>query len=174
MKKYFRILLIICAIFIMTGCGEQDKSRTKEKEDKITADTTLVSNTTWIARDNSEVIFTKDRIDWYQSQKDHTDNYYSGKYKLYRGEDAIEYITTELKEYGITEEELEDIFNSKKEYKKENFVVFDIRYDKFVLNGTEQKISRPLVPWYGFVLEDDTYLDVVNMNTYSYYGFTKQ
>lgn len=134
----------------------------------------LVANTTWIAGDGSEVVFTDERIDWYQNPDDHSDNYYSGEYEVYRGEEAIEYITEELSEYGVTKSELKSLFNRSDLYDESTFVVFDIRYDKFVVSGEQRDIERPLVPWFGFVLEDDTYLDVANMNTSTYYKFTKQ
>ena len=134
----------------------------------------LMNNTTWIAGDGSEAIFTESRLDWYKSPTDHTDNYYSGEYSFYIGKDAVEYITTKLSSYGITNSELQGIFKRNAEYDESNFVVFDIRYDKFILNGEEQTITRPLVPWYGFLLEDGTFLDVANMNTASYYEFTKK
>ena len=98
----------------------------------------------------------------------------SGEYEVYRGEEAIEYITEELSEYGVTKSELKSLFNRSDLYDESTFVVFDIRYDKFVVSGEQRDIERPLVPWFGFVLEDDTYLDVANMNTSTYYKFTKQ
>ena len=90
------------------------------------------------------------------------------------GKKAVDYITKDLEEYGVTKAELERVFNSREEFNESNFVVFDIRYDKFVLDGEEQEIDRPLVPWFGFILEDNTFLYVVNMNTSSYYNFTKK
>ena len=160
MKKLLFSLLVVTAL-VLTGCGKENSKN-------------LVSNTKWSGSDDSEVVFTDSRIDWYQSSDNHNDNYYSGNYKFYIGKKAVEYITNDLSEYGITKEELERVFNSRDEFKESNFVVLDIRYDKFVLDGEEQEITRPLVPWFGFILEDDTFLYVVNMNTYSYYNFTKK
>lgn len=160
MKKILFSLLVVC-LLVLTGCGKESSRN-------------FVKNTTWTGSDESEVIFTDTRIDWYQSAEDHNDNYYSGEYKLYTGKKAVNYITKDLSEYGITKEELQRVFDSRDEFKEKNFVVFDIRYDKFVLDGEEQEITRPLVPWFGFILEDDTFLYVVNMNTASYYSFTKK
>ena len=39
------------------------------------------------------------------------------------------------------------------------------------MNGETKKPQTSVAPWYGFVLEDNTYLDIENMNTGSYYGF---
>lgn len=136
-------------------------------------DDSLISNTTWIASDGSEAVFTETEINWYKDSEDHSDNYYSGTYEFYIGEDAIDYVTQDLSEYGITKSELKTLFDKNPEYSKDNFVVFDIRYDEFIMDGEEQVIARPLSPWYGFILEDNTYLDVANMNTGTYYKFTK-
>lgn len=133
----------------------------------------LISNTTWIASDGSEVVFSEKRINWYRYPEEHSDNYYSGVYKFYIGKEAVDYITENLSEYGITKNELSSVFDSNIDYSEDNFVVFDIRYDKFIQYGEEQEITRPLVPWYGFILDDNTYLDVANMNTGTYYKFTK-
>lgn len=132
-----------------------------------------VKGTTWTASDSSEMIFEDDRLYWYKDSSDHNDNYYSGIYKLYVGKEAVDYITTDLSSYGVTKSELEGIFDRNEEYDESNFVVFDINYDKYVLNGKNMTIPRPQVPLYGFILKNNTYLDVANMNTGSYYKFTK-
>lgn len=136
-------------------------------------DDSLISNTTWIASDGSEAVFTETEINWYKDAEDHSDNYYSGTYEFYIGEDAIDYVTQDLSEYGITRSEIDALIAKNSEYSKDNFVVFDIEYDEFIMDGEEQVITRPLVPWYGFILKDNTYLDVANMNTGTYYKFTK-
>ncbi len=168
-KKKRKIIFIVSAVLLVVIVASFLKPA-KNYE----SDTLVVAGTTWIAGDGSEVIFTDERIDWYQNPDDHTDNYYSGVYKVYRGEEAVNYVTNELSEYGVTEQELEDLFDRSNKNDVSNFVVFDIRYDKVVVSGEEKDIERPLVPWFGFVLADDTYLDVANMNTATYYEFTKQ
>lgn len=156
-------LVIIIALFvIISGLSTGDGSGS------------LVANTKWLGKDNSEVIFSNDRINWYKDANVHTDNYYSGEYKFFIGKEAVEYITEELEEYGVTESELERLFSRNEKYDESIFVVFDIRYDEFIMNGESQEISRSLVPWYGFIFEDNTILDVANMNTATYYKFTKQ
>lgn len=162
-KKSLGLILLILGVVLIAGGIIFDKTSN-----------TLVSNTSWLGKDNSQVVFTKNRIDWYKSADDHKDNYYSGEYKFYTGEDAIKYISEDLKQYGVTREEMEQLLSNNEKYNKNNFVVFDIRYDKYLLNGKEQKITTPLVPWYGFIMEDNTVLHVVNMNNIAYYTFTKQ
>lgn len=163
-RKILLGLLVLVTMFAVTGCV---------KFTFTIGDGNAMANTEWLAGDDSQVVFTKDRIDWYQSADEHDDNYYSGTYKYYRGDKAIDYITTELSEYGVTKDELDGLF-SRSNYKKDDFVVFDIRYDKFIINGQNKDIARPLVPWYGFISENDSHLYVANMNTGSTYNFDKQ
>lgn len=170
--KAFRTVVTICVVVLLlqfSGC-----SALFSKQQAEAAPSPLMNNTTWITDDNSEVVFTEDRIDWYQSAENHEDNYYSGKYQFYIGQDAVQYITKNLSEYRITKQKLENLFKRSSKYDESCFVVFDIRYDRFLLDGEEQTIDRPLVPWYGFLLEDGTFLDVANMNTGTYYPFKKQ
>lgn len=94
MKKILFSLLVVC-LLVLTGCGKESSKN-------------FVKNTTWTGSDESEVIFTDTRIDWYQSAEDHNDNYYSGEYKLYTGKKAVNYITKDLSEYGITKEDYKE------------------------------------------------------------------
>ena len=159
MKKMYAFLLII-TLLTLCGCTRNRKS--------------LVANSTWRMKDGSEVIFTEDDITWYKEPGEHSKNYYAGKYKFYIGKDAVNYIVNDLSEYGVTKDELQNLFDRNEEYSVDNFVVFDIRYNEFDLDGEKQKIERPLVPWFGFILDNNTYLDVANMNTSTYYKMTKQ
>ena len=131
-----------------------------------------VADTSWVASDGSEMVFKQDDFKWYQHKDEYDDNYYSGTYEFYFGEKAVDYITTELKQYGVTKSELEDLFERNEEYSENNFVVFDLKYDAIVVGGETSIPDQTLVPWYGFILEDGTYLDVANMNTGTYYKFS--
>ena len=152
-----------------------EKQDTSETEARIQS-SALMANTTWRSDDDSELVFTEDIIDWYQFPTDHDDNYYSGKYQFYIGTDAARYVSEKLPEYGITAEEAESMVQQGEKSGEGRFVVFDIRYDKYLLGGEEQQIDRPLVPWYGFLAEENekTFLFVVNMNTGTMYPFEKQ
>ena len=172
-KKNMFIIIIILAVLAIFCLGGVVLNIVKNN-DINTKESSLVNNTKWKGSDNSEIEFTNDRINWYRYSYDHSDNYYSGTYSFYIGKDAVDYITNNLSQYGVTKNELESLFNRNTTYSEENFVVFDIRYDKFVINGENQTITRPLTPWYGFILNDNTYLDVANMNTATYYKFTKE
>lgn len=140
----------------------------------VKVDKVEIENTSWIASDGSEAVFGEDTFYWYQKEGEHDDNYYYGSYEFYIGEDAVSFITTDLKEFGVTKEELEDLFERNEEYNVENFVVFDLLYDGIIIDEEFTVPNQPRVPWYGFILDDNTYLDVANIKTGTYYKFTKK
>lgn len=148
----------------------------ENKDENITPSVTnnAMANTSWIASDNSEMVFTSISFNWYKDKGVYTDNYYTGTYKFYIGEDAVNYITTELSSYGVTKEELNSLFDRVEEYSVDNFVVFDFSYLTSKLNGQVSTVTENKAPWFGFILKDGTYLDVANMNTGTYYKFNKK
>lgn len=133
-----------------------------------------VEYTNWVASDGSEMVFDDDEFKWYQYEGEYEDNYYSGTYEFYIGEDAVYFITTDLAKYSVTEAELNDLFEKNELYSIDNFVVFNLEYDSLVVGGEASTMDESLIPWYGFILEDGTYLDVANMNTGTYYKFNKK
>ena len=160
-KKISAIICVFILTLFITGCGGKNSSKS------------LVSNTTWVDKYDSEFVFTENRLSWYETAGKHDDNYYSGSYKFFRGEEAVKYVTTELSSYGVTRDELESLFN-RSDYEKKDFVVIDANFDTYKLDGQMQEVPNPHIPWYGFIQKNDTYLDIASMNTGSYYGFTKK
>lgn len=134
---------------------------------------TNIQNTTWIASDDSEMIFDKERFNWYLNQRDHSDNVQYGGYVFYSGELAVEYITNDLKSFNVTRSELEKLFNGSDKYDTSNFVVFNIKLEGYTVNGTNTVVNND-VYWYGFLLNNNQNLQVVNMTTQTYYNFIKK
>ena len=134
---------------------------------------TYIQNTTWIASDNSEIIFDKERFNWYLNQNDHSDNIQYGDYVFYTGDLAVEYILNDLKSFGVSRMALEDLFNNNENYSKNNFVVFNIKLEGYTINGTSTIVNNDIY-WYGFLLSNNQNLQVVNMTTKTYYNFMKK
>ena len=155
MKKYITLLLVFVSIFLFSACSKNSKN--------------IFENTSWTGNGESFMEFKKGNMYWYQHENEKNKNYYAAKYKYFTGDKAIDYIENNLKDYGVTKSEIEQIIEVNDEYTKENFIVFDFDFYEFDLYGEKQEIPA----WYGFLLNNGTYLDVVNMNTASYYGFTK-
>ena len=134
---------------------------------------TYIQNTTWIASDGSELIFDKQRFNWYLNQNDHSDNVQYGDYTFYIDELAVDYITTDLRSYGVTRSELENLFATNDKYDSSNFVVFSINLEGYTINGTTTTVNKAIY-WYGFLLNNNQTLQVVNMNTATYYNFNRK
>ena len=136
----------------------------------------LLAGTSWLSGDdNSQWVFGTDKtFHWYQMKGETDDNYFAGTYEFHMGQDAISYLTTELSDYGITERWIKQVISSNSEYTLDNFVCFSCVNQSFILHGEEQLSEDALSSYLGFLLQDGTYLDIVNMTTGTYYGFTKE
>lgn len=156
--------------------SEEEVKEEKDIEDKdAKADNSVISGTSWTARDSSWMTFTdEENYAWYQDRTVTDDNYYAGTYEFYMGEDALKYLTGDLKEYGVTETEMQRVFDSNEEYSLDNLVCMTARNRSFMLDGAEQLKEEKEISYYGFMLQDGGYLDIANMTTGTYYGFTKE
>lgn len=156
--------------------SEEEVKEEKDTEDKdAKADNSVISGTSWTARDGSWMTFTdEENYAWYQDRTVTDDNYYAGTYEFYMGEDALKYLTEDLKEYGVTETEMQRVFDSNEEYSLDNLVCMTARNRSFMLDGAEQLNEEKEISYYGFMLQDGGYLDIANMTTGTYYGFTKE
>lgn len=166
---------ILCSNFDIQSINLTDESQ--KKVQKISSNEvmfkTLIQNTTWVATDKSEIqMFEKD-FKWYKVAGEYEDNYQYGDFKFYIGEMAVEYITQDLKSFGVTLTELEKLFASDEEFSQDNFVVFDINLVGYKIDGEETVVNSPIY-WYGFLLNNNQNLQVVNMNTATYYNFAKK
>ena len=132
--------------------------------------------TSWISgNDNSQWVFGTDKtFHWYQTEGETGDNYFAGTYEFHVGQDAINYLTTEFSDYGITERKIRQVLSSNSEYMLDNFVCFSCVNQSFMLRGKEQLSEDTISSYLGFFLQDGTYLDIANMTTGTYYGFTKE
>ena len=136
----------------------------------------LLAGTSWISgNDNSQWVFGTDKtFHWYQTEGETDDNYFAGTYEFHVGQDAINYLTTEFSDYGITERKIRQVISSNSEYMLDNFVCFSCVNQSFMLRGKEQLSEDTISSYLGFFLQDGTYLDIANMTTGTYYGFTKE
>ena len=169
MRKFKTIFVtMLLAVFLLSGCFRSDKAENNEPD--------VLTKTSWISYDDGSYwVFNEDHsFFWYQEKGITDDNYYGGTYKLYRGEKAMDFIEKKLSSYGVTKSELMEVINRSDEYTVEDFICIYTKNTTFMLEGKEQ-ISKPnMIPYMGFLLEDETILDIANMKTASYYGFIKE
>lgn len=150
---------------------------TYDDDDDDYDDTDVTVNTfagySYVCGDGSVCYFEEDgTFIWYQSDDNHDDNYYEGTYDVYYGEDAIEFVTEDLAEYSVTEDELDDYFdrNSDSEfYQESNFCSLVLHNDILFTGGEEQDLGKDTY-YMGFFA--DGYYDAVNMITTNYASFT--
>lgn len=157
---------------ISMACAMMFASCTGKESENDTVATSVIYDYNWQAsQDESLMVCEEDgSFKYYQSADDMTDNYYEGTYEFYVGDNAVDYITSELSDYGLTEDELEEIFKRNDEYNEENFVCLVLNNESCIIDGENQIQSSYKTPYYGFYLEENgkTYLDIANMNTGNY------
>ena len=117
----------------------------------------MIEKNNWITTgDNSYMVFDKKTksFTYYQSYLDTSDNYYTGKYQIYAGEDAFEYITEDIDELGVEKSEIRSMISMNEEYEMENLLCICLDYEELIVDGETYNV-----------------LDVCNMEAASYVTF---
>lgn len=168
MKNVVIKFLIVVMAFVFNGVWSKEVP-TAEPESSI------ITEYNWQASGDSSLIVceTDGSFRYYQSAEDLTNYYYEGTYEFYMGKKAVTYITTELSDYGVTREELEEVFDRNEEYDESNFIVFVLNNEACIIDGENQVESPYRTPYYGSCVELNGVpcLDIVNMNSANHYLF---
>lgn len=167
---------IVCVLVVGIMMAILYRQFAKKQQKAAAPQTNILAGTSWIAdNDGSQWVFDEDQsFHWYQTKEVTDDNYYAGTYEFHIGQDAITYLTNELSEYGVTEEEIQKVISGNGEYTRDNFVCFSTTNQSFMIDGQEQLSDEMVTSYFGFLLQNGTYLNIANMNTGTYYGFTKE
>lgn len=188
MKRTAAFLLTLAMCLTVTACstapadnGTGDSgignngTKGSEISDTLENSNSLVSETAWTAGDESYMVFLDEKnYAWYQTKGVTDDNYFAGTYEFYIGEPALKHLTEDLKDFGVTKEEMQGVFDRNADYSLDNLVCMTVDNESFLLDGVEQLEENKEISYYGFLMEDGTYLDIANMTTGTYYGFTKE
>lgn len=141
---------------------------------KINAVEDVISGHSWETTDGSLLVLDDDgSFKYYRDPDDRSDYYYEGTYKVYCGEDAVEYIAEDLEEYGVTEEEQREIFERNAKYNVDNYYCMVLTNKKCIIEGENTLEETVVTPYFGFYYEQYDALDFANMNTGTYYYFEK-
>lgn len=108
---------------------------------------------------------------WYETDYDHSDNYYEGTYETRTGGEAIDYIDQELSWYQVTREDMEDYFwqnAGDSFYCEENFLYLELQTEYQMIEGQGDYNSN-VRRYMGFY--DEGYYDAANMDTANYVMF---
>lgn len=162
MKKnifYFIIFLLLVGIlFFVFSLLLNKKDYNYEK---------IIGNS-YIANDNSYLILNKDNTFIWYKDKENKEEYYKGTYNLYRGENAIKYISSQLSIYDISEEEQRIIINNNEMNDAiDHYYLLIIKNEKLIINEKEESLSKE-TKYYGFATEDYKELDFYNLDSNNY------
>lgn len=141
-------------------------NNTQNEMDKISGYSYIES------KDQSLLELKKDgTFKYYKNKTDLTDYYYEGTYKVYNGQDAVNYISNNLKEYGVTKDEQIALF-VRSNHKLENYYCIVLINDKCIINGENTLTNTVETPYFGFYYSE--VLNITNMKSANTYNFVKQ
>ena len=127
----------------------------------------------YTAQDGSYLVLNKDKTFYWYMDKDDKDNYYFGTYTVFRGEKAVDYLTTELSIYGISEEEQrQTIDNIDIKNAIDHYYLINLMNDKVVVDGKENKIFKE-TRYYGFATHNYNEFDLLNVDANNYAVFMR-
>jgi len=179
MKQRLKPILGVLTLLLclpLASCGTDDKAPESASPEILAPERAdMLANTKWNASsDDSQLHFLDDdTFFFYRYRDDYSDSYYEGTYSFYIGQEALTYLTEDLADYGVTLEEWMDTISRNEQYTLENTVCLVIYNTACIVNG-ENTVTEPYTtPYMGFYLEASNYLDLANMNTAAYAGFTQ-
>lgn len=116
------------------------------------------------------------KFKYYRDFEELDDYYYEGKYELYIGDEALDYIVNDLSEYGLTEEEIQDLADRNKHYKMANLVVLVLHNEKRYVDGKNDLTDTVVTPYIGFFCTNNKEhaLDLTNLNSFGYSLFVPE
>jgi len=158
MRKLSKIILLFVICISLFACSSKPKDP--------------ISNHSWQAGDGSVAIFHKDgKFAWYREIEVKDDYYYSGTYKVYKGEKAIDFVAS-LTQYGITRKEQEDYIARQTGVTVNDYYCVEITIDSLIMDHQEN-VSEPWKNYFvGIYYEKEKVLDFINMNAADYVRFT--
>ena len=175
-KKICLLLLGVVCLLMLGGCGSDSQQ----------TDSDPLAGTSWIAdNDGSQWVFRDDgSFSWYRDKTVTDDYYYAGDYTVHRGQAAVDYLVDGLSQYdGFAEmsrsrEYIEQLISQQEQFDEDynlnNFICFSCDNKSYMLDGQEQLSSEWITAYYGFILDEDNSLAIMNLRTGSYYGFSRE
>ena len=118
----------------------------------------------WVEQSGSLITFNTDgTFKVYRSASDKEDNYYYGRFRLYRGSDAYGQITRTYRKYGITNSDLQELKKSFATLKTDNYVCLVLDVEGGKMAGETVNEAKKEV-YYGYFDDDKKdQLVLVNM-----------
>lgn len=183
MKHHRSALMVLCMVLaaglLLSGCSisfNAGGGGDSDEPDPAKYGEETFAGTTWIASDGSELVFGEDGIlSWYREEGVHDGDVFEGPYVVHRGQAAYDFVVNDLADYGVTEEELDRILASgDPDRELHDLVVYTLDHQKVIMDGESYDFDDPVVPYYGFLNDDATEMEIANMRTAGQYYFTKK
>ncbi len=159
MKKYYKYICVVLflIILIIIPFLFKDKKYDNYDYEKIIGNSFIVS-------DDSYIVFNKDKtFYWYKDKNNLNDNYYYGTYTVYRGENAVQYISKNLAIYGLSEE---DQYKMIDDINMDNGISYyfnlNLYNEKSVINGISKKMENASY-YYGIASENFENFKMINL-----------
>lgn len=129
----------------------------------------LIGNS-FVANDNSYLVLNKDKTFYWYKDIDNKDEYYYGTFTIYRGENAIKYISSDLAIYDISEEYQKSFLKDKD---IDNYYNVNLTNEKLITNGKEEKLNK-VTRYYGIATDNYNKLEFINMDANNIAIFSKK
>lgn len=161
-KKITAVLMALCMIFCFTACENNEEF--EKKGDYLTGNS-------WQGTDGSLIeLETDGTYKFYNSASDKTNNYYSGNFEVFNGQDAIDYLVTE---YGFTEEGQRTVMQ-KYQVEDPYYYVLVLNHDECIVNGKNILTEPAMVEYFGYYSKFDGHLDFTSLKTMGQMDFYKK
>ena len=128
----------------------------------------------WVAMENGSYLEfgKKQTFNYYMSYQDTSDNYYSGNYRMYSGEDAVTQLTKTYKKYAVTKNDIKRLISNNQAFKEENFVLIVLENDGYWVDGVNVQRNAEDTVFYGFLVSSpDLSLPLINADTDEHLSF---
>ena len=154
--------------YALDHANDRNTSEYKEKLRVIT-DQKWVNN---LDGDNSYLEFGSSTYKFCESLDKQNDNYESGKYKLYKGDDAMDQIERRYRSY-IRKSDINKLISNNKDYSRSNFIILTLESDNVRKDGKDAA-NKKTATYYGFYVKSISgthNLVLINMVTGTRYEF---
>ena len=138
----------------------QTTTGSSSHSDDVTFSDDYFAANNWVGVNDTALIIPESdgTFVWYRDKNDKDGDYYSGEYKLYIGDDAVEYLTTESEvKDNVTEDDIKELEAPEYGATRDNFVCLVLTNNKEVYYGEEHTYEgddRVTTTLYGYFVND--------------------
>ncbi len=138
----------------------QTTTGSSSHSDDVTFSDDYFAANNWVGVNDTALIIPESdgTFVWYRDKNDKDGDYYSGEYKLYIGDEAVEYLTTESEvKDKVTEDDIKELEAPEYGATRDNFVCLVLTNNKEVYYGEEHTYEgddRVTTTLYGYFVND--------------------